>query len=115
MPDGGACARSRVSDTGHEMRLLDSAESAEKLEIEVCGGTVFAYTCRAPDKESDNEDCVAVMPYGPGAAVLAIADGAPSDALFVADGLHLNARGYALWTKILKPVLERETPEPELR
>jgi len=65
-----------VSDTWHEMRLLDSAESAEKLEIEACGGTVFAYTCRAPDKESDNEDCVAVIPYGPGAAVLAIADGA---------------------------------------
>jgi serine/threonine protein phosphatase PrpC len=37
---------------------------------------VYAYTTRAPDKTSENEDTVAVIPYGPEAAVLVVADGA---------------------------------------
>lgn len=32
-------------------------------------------------------------------------DGSPNEALFVADRLHLNAEGYALWTRILSPLL----------
>lgn len=39
-------------------------------------------------------------------------DGAPDETLFIADGLHMNERGYALWTSIVKPVLEVGTPEP---
>jgi len=27
--------------------------------------------------------------------------------LFLGDGLHLNAKGYALWTSIVKPHLAR--------
>jgi len=42
----------------------------------VGGGEVHAYTCPAPNKETSNEDTVAVIPYGPAAAVLVVADGA---------------------------------------
>jgi lysophospholipase L1-like esterase len=33
-------------------------------------------------------------------------DGRPKPEYFVADGLHMNARGYALWTKIVEPYLK---------
>jgi serine/threonine protein phosphatase PrpC len=35
-----------------------------------------AFSCRSPDKETENEDTVAVIPYGPQSAVLIVADGA---------------------------------------
>ena len=34
-------------------------------------------------------------------------DGKPKANLFVKDGLHLNANGYALWTSIVKPYLAK--------
>lgn len=58
------------------MIVLDAASEPQKLHTEIGGGLVVAYTCRAPDKENDNEDCVAVIPYGPQAAVIVVADGA---------------------------------------
>jgi PPM family protein phosphatase len=58
------------------MVMLDGASVPELLEIEVGGGTLVAYTCRSPDKETENEDTVAAIPYGPDAAVLVVADGA---------------------------------------
>lgn len=33
-------------------------------------------------------------------------DGTPQPDLLLTDGLHLNEKGYALWTKIVKPLLE---------
>lgn len=33
-------------------------------------------------------------------------DGKPRPELFVADGLHMNAKGYELWTSLLKPHLK---------
>lgn len=39
-------------------------------------------------------------------------DGRPLPDIFIADGLHMNAKGYALWTKLLKGYL---TPEPQPR
>ena len=33
-------------------------------------------------------------------------DGAPRPELFVADKLHMNAQGYALWTEILRPLIQ---------
>lgn len=33
-------------------------------------------------------------------------DGMPRDELFIFDKLHINEKGYAIWTKRLKPVLE---------
>jgi lysophospholipase L1-like esterase len=35
------------------------------------------------------------------------ADGKPRAELFLADGLHLNAEGYALWTSLVRPHLEK--------
>ncbi len=35
------------------------------------------------------------------------ADGRPDPRWFRADRLHLDAAGYAHWTKVLRPVLER--------
>jgi lysophospholipase L1-like esterase len=34
-------------------------------------------------------------------------EGKPDSSLFVEDGLHLNAKGYDLWTRILIPVLDK--------
>ena len=32
-------------------------------------------------------------------------NGQPQDVLFVEDRLHMNANGYAIWQKLLKPCL----------
>lgn len=56
--------------------ILGGATTPDQVEVEVAGGTAVAYTCRDPFKETENEDTVAVIPYGPGAAVLVVADGA---------------------------------------
>jgi serine/threonine protein phosphatase PrpC len=58
------------------MVLLDGGPIAETRVIRIGGGSMVAYTCRAPDKDTDNEDTVAAIPYGPDAAVLVVADGA---------------------------------------
>ena len=78
----GACA-TRISPQGQampkkveELLLLDVANEPQLVEADVAGGTAVAYSCRDPDKESENEDTVAIIPYGPGAAVLVVADGA---------------------------------------
>ena len=34
-------------------------------------------------------------------------DGKPMPNLFLRDGLHLNAKGYALWTSLVKPLLAK--------
>lgn len=40
-------------------------------------------------------------------------DGAPPRDLLLADGLHLSAKGYALWSRILRPRLEPGAPEAD--
>lgn len=35
-------------------------------------------------------------------------DGKPWDALFVGDKLHMNARGYAIWQKLIQPALIKD-------
>ncbi|MDH5260311.1 MAG: protein phosphatase 2C domain-containing protein [Gammaproteobacteria bacterium] len=59
-----------------DMLLLDGATGPDTAETDVAGGQVVAYTCRDPYKETENQDTVAILPYGPGAVVLAVADGA---------------------------------------
>jgi len=59
-----------------EMLLLDAAHEPQQVEMDVAGGTAVAYSCREPGKETENEDSVALIPYGPGAAALVVADGA---------------------------------------
>jgi serine/threonine protein phosphatase PrpC len=65
-----------VSNDPGEMLLLAGATEPDCVEAEVAGGHAIAYTCRDPYKDSENEDTVAIIPYGPGAAVLVVADGA---------------------------------------
>ena len=38
-------------------------------------------------------------------AAMLDSNGKPRPELFRWDGLHMNARGYAIWTSIIKPVL----------
>lgn len=64
------------SDVSDEPVLLDGAVEPDVVAVDVAGGHAIAYTCRDPGKETDNEDTVAILPYGPGAAVLVVADGA---------------------------------------
>lgn len=56
--------------------ILDGAIEPDSHHATVGGGEVYAYTCRAPNKGSENEDTVALIPYGPEAAVMVVADGA---------------------------------------
>jgi len=56
--------------------LLDGATAPQQLDVQIGGGSMIAYTCPAPDKETENEDSVAAIPYGPDAVVLVVADGA---------------------------------------
>ena len=56
--------------------VLDGATEPDLRHATVGGGAAIAYTCRSPDKDTENEDTVAVIPYGPQSAVLVVADGA---------------------------------------
>ncbi len=56
--------------------ILDGAVEPDQAEMAVAGGSAIALTRRDPEKTTDNEDTVAVIPYGPGAAILVVADGA---------------------------------------
>ena len=56
--------------------LLDGAEKQDRRQLDVGGGSLIAYTNRSPDKETENEDTVAIIPWGPQAVILLIADGA---------------------------------------
>jgi serine/threonine protein phosphatase PrpC len=56
--------------------MLDGAVGPDIVEVNVAGGQAVAYSCRDPYKDTENEDTVAILPYGPGAAVLVVADGA---------------------------------------
>lgn len=65
-----------MPDHLHDAVLLDGATEPDQRLASVGGGNVVAYTCRSPDKDTENEDTVAIIPYGPQAAVLIVADGA---------------------------------------
>ncbi len=56
--------------------MLDGAAEPDRREAKLDGGNLIAYTTPAPDKDTDNEDAVAAVPYGSDAAVLLVADGA---------------------------------------
>lgn len=56
--------------------LFAEETDAAQLELEVGGGALVAYSCPAPDKTTDNEDGIAVIPCGEDSVVLVIADGA---------------------------------------
>ena len=59
-----------------DILILEGTTEPDLRHVDVGGGAAVAYTCRSPDKDTENEDTVAVIPYGPQAAVLVVADGA---------------------------------------
>jgi len=65
-----------MTEAGDDMIMVDGATEPARLHIEVGGGEVMAYSCRSPNKEIENQDAAAIIPYGPDAAVLVVADGA---------------------------------------
>src|SRR5690606_15271186 len=65
-----------MNDVVEHMVMLDGEDVPELLKLEAGGGQLIAYTARSPDKDTENEDTVAAIPYGPDAIVLVVADGA---------------------------------------
>ena len=65
-----------VSNLIDGLLLLDGAFKPDSQVAEVGGGSVVAFTERAPDKDTENEDTVAVIPWGPESVVMVVADGA---------------------------------------
>lgn len=59
-----------------DLLILDGAVTPDQAEVNAGGGVVLALTSRDPEKDTENEDTVAVIPYGPEAVVLVVADGA---------------------------------------
>jgi serine/threonine protein phosphatase PrpC len=59
-----------------ELLILDGAVEPDQVDVSVGGGLVVAMTSRDPEKDTENEDTVAVIPFGPEAVVLVVADGA---------------------------------------
>jgi serine/threonine protein phosphatase PrpC len=59
-----------------ENLVLGGSVQLDRYDGSVGGGEVVAYSCPSPDRTTENEDCLAVIPYGPQAAVLVVADGA---------------------------------------
>ena len=58
--------------------LTEGRRAASVVEVDIAGGSLVAFTAPSPDRDgnADNEDSVAAIPYGPAAAVFAVADGA---------------------------------------
>ncbi|MDJ0698999.1 MAG: serine/threonine-protein phosphatase [Woeseiaceae bacterium] len=65
-----------MTDLPEDTVILDGATEPDMRSLEAAGGSVAAYTCRSPEKLTENEDTVGIIPYGPAAAVLVVADGA---------------------------------------
>lgn len=65
-----------VSNQIDGLLVLDGAFKPDSQVAEVGGGSIVAFTERAPDKDTENEDTVAVIPWGPESVVLVVADGA---------------------------------------
>ena len=65
-----------MSNRINDLLVLDGAFEPDCQRAAVAGGSIVTYTARAPDKESENEDTVAIIPCGPDAVVLVVADGA---------------------------------------
>ncbi|TDJ34475.1 MAG: serine/threonine protein phosphatase [Gammaproteobacteria bacterium] len=96
----------RVNSSNGRMILLDGADAPDKFDISVGGGALVAFSCPAPDKESPNEDAVAVIPCGPDAAVLVIADGA--------GGLPAGRRASRIAVRSLEASLNEAIPDTML-
>ncbi|MGI9221723.1 MAG: PP2C family protein-serine/threonine phosphatase [Woeseiaceae bacterium] len=59
-----------------DTQIMGGSLQTERLEASIAGGSVVAFSSPSPDRSTENEDSIAVIPYGPQAAVLVVADGA---------------------------------------
>jgi serine/threonine protein phosphatase PrpC len=59
----------------NEPRLYVGEDLTDVEAWNIAGGTACIYTHRAPDKQTDNEDSVGIIPCGNGSGVLVVADG----------------------------------------
>ena len=55
--------------------LYIGENDVESVDYELAQGLVSMRSCRAPDKETINEDAAAIIPFGRHALILAVADG----------------------------------------
>jgi len=76
--------------------VLDSPSEPQQVQLAVAGGEAVAYTRRDPLKESENEDTVAVIPYGPEAAILVVAASRMVPGVCL-PGNALRSRPYRRW------------------
>ena len=63
-----------MSDPDPGLRVLDG-EMDEVAVHALASGAVAVFSCRSPGRECPNEDSAAVLPFGDGSYVLAVADG----------------------------------------
>lgn len=76
-------------------------------EIELLPGQLFVYTHRSPSKETENEDCLAVLPASDDCGILAIADGL--------GGLPLGSSASQISVTSLEKMLAENNDELQLR
>jgi hypothetical protein len=55
--------------------LFIGENDVECADHDLAQGFISIRSCRAPDKETINEDAAAIIPFGPTALILAVADG----------------------------------------
>ena len=65
-----------MSNSPEDHVTLDGAFEPHSIALDAGGGKLVAYTSKSPDKDTENEDSVAIIPWGPQAVVLVVADGA---------------------------------------
>jgi serine/threonine protein phosphatase PrpC len=65
-----------TSAPSNETLVLGGSTGEDRHSVDVAGGQLVAFSAPSPDRSTENEDAVAVIPYGPQAAVLVVADGA---------------------------------------
>lgn len=58
-----------------ESHLFFEQELLQDAYFEIAGGTAALYSKRSPEKDTPNEDAVAIIPTGKDSGVLAVADG----------------------------------------
>lgn len=59
-----------------ELLILDGKHEQDQVEVNAGGGSAVALTIPDPQKDTGNEDTAAIIPCGPDALVLVVADGA---------------------------------------
>jgi len=59
----------------NQTHLFFEQELLENAYFEFAGGTVALFSMRCPEKETPNEDAVAIIPTGVDSGILAVADG----------------------------------------